>query len=234
MAAPRARGASKAAVATSSPGPGVDASGTPVIDPTANVIAILQAAVERQDDLREAEMTHVKEMAALRASYDHELREAEAKRIDAIRAVDVNNVSRAAEVAATQAQTLQAQVAGSAEALRLQVATTAAAAATNLANALEPIQKDIAELRKAQYEQQGQKTQVAESRLAADDLSPILKALAQQSAAIQGLQTLQEQRVGAAGQVNATRDNTRFYIALLGALVTAVGLFEVVRAAAGK
>ena len=36
--------------------------------------------------------------------------------------------------------------------------------ATALAAALEPIQKDIQDLRRAQYEAQGQKTQVVETR----------------------------------------------------------------------
>ena len=81
-----------------------------------------------------------------------------------IRAVDVGAVNRAAEVSATQAQTLATQVAVSAETLCTQVAAAATAASTALSAALEPIQKDIADLRRAQYEAQGQKTQVVETR----------------------------------------------------------------------
>jgi hypothetical protein len=44
-------------------------------------------------------------------------------------------------------------------------AAAASAATTALAGALEPIQKDIADLRKAQYEAQGVKTNVGETRL---------------------------------------------------------------------
>ena len=73
-------------------------------------------------------------------------------------------VNRAAEVSAAQAQTLATQVAVSAETLRTQVAAAASAASTALSAALEPIQKDIADLRRAQYEAQGQKTQVVEAR----------------------------------------------------------------------
>lgn len=159
------------ATPTPPPGPGVDARGVPVIDPTENVKALSEASGKRLDDLRDAEtrridaeIQHVKEMAALRADYDDKLRDAEAKRIDAIRAVDVGNVSRAAEVAQGQAATLAQQVQASAETLRAQLAATATAGATSLANALEPIQKDIADLRRAQYEAQGQKTQVVEGR----------------------------------------------------------------------
>jgi hypothetical protein len=145
-------------------GVGIDAFGAPVIDPTANVIAILEAAVKRQDDLREAESRHVREIAGLRADYNMELRQAEIARINAIRAVDVAAVQQAAEVSATQATTLAAQVATSAETLRTQVAAAATAATVSLAAALVPIQEAIADLRRAQYEAQGQKTQVIEGR----------------------------------------------------------------------
>jgi hypothetical protein len=141
-------------MAESGPGPGVDAKGYPVIDPTQNVLDLVTAAIKRQDDLREAESRHMREIAELRSKYDKELRESESARIDAIRAVDVGAVNRAAEVSATQATILANQVASSAEALRIA-----------LAAALEPIQKDIADLRKTQYEQAGQRAQVGESRL---------------------------------------------------------------------
>lgn len=144
------------------PGPGVDIAGRPVIDPTANVTAIVEAAVKRQDDLRLASERRADDMANLRAHYDELLRakdaqlaQKESDRIDAIRLVDVGNVSRAAEEAATRANTLATQVATAADVVR-----------TTLATALEPIMKDIADLRRAQYEAQGQKTQVVEGRSA--------------------------------------------------------------------
>lgn len=178
----------------------MDAAGNPVIDPTANVLQLVEAAIKRQDNLREAEKEHVIEVlrlrgeqrahdlahmaeivelqaearrhdidhlritAELRAGHERELRDAEAKRIDAIRAVDVGAVAAAAAVQATQATTLAAQVQTSAEALRNQVAAAASAQTVGLAAALEPIIKDIADLRRAQYEAQGQKAQVVEAR----------------------------------------------------------------------
>jgi hypothetical protein len=134
-----------------------------------------EAAVKRLDDLLDMEtrhqdrvrllmMEHVKATADLRGEFGEKLRDAESKRIDAIRAVDVGAVQRAAEVSAAQAQTLANQVAVSAEALRAQVAAAQSAAATSLAAALDPIQKDIADLRRAQYEAQGQKINVTEAR----------------------------------------------------------------------
>jgi len=153
----------------------VDAVGRPIPDPTENVRALTEAAVKRLDDLRtaearynEAEVRHINEMSKLRAEHNGQLRDAESKRIDAIRAVDVGAVNRAAEVSATQATTLAAQVATSAETLRTQVAAAAAAAATALATALEPLNTSIADLRKTQYEQAGSKAQVVETTAGKD------------------------------------------------------------------
>jgi hypothetical protein len=43
------------------PGPAVDRQGNPVIDPTKNVLELVAAAIQRQDDLREAAMALLKE-----------------------------------------------------------------------------------------------------------------------------------------------------------------------------
>lgn len=155
-------------------GLGVDAKGNPVVDPTANVRELVDAAIRRQDDLREAESRHVREIAVLRAEYAEQLRHAETERINAIRAVDVAAVQQASQVSATQASTLAAQVATSAETLRTQVAAAATAATVALAAALEPIQKDIADLRRAQYEAQGKQTQVVETRTAFSSSSAVV------------------------------------------------------------
>jgi hypothetical protein len=137
----------------SSPGVGVDSGGSPVKDPTDNVMDLVVAAMRRQDDLRSMESSHLRELVKLRAAYEKELRRAESARIDAIRAVDVAAVQRAGEVAATQASVLAAQVQATAEASR-----------TALIAALEPIQKAIEELRRSQYEGAGAKIQTVESR----------------------------------------------------------------------
>jgi hypothetical protein len=153
-----------------------------VVDPTKNVLDLVEAAVKRlddmmaanvrlaeeqirrQDDLRKIEADHVKETADLRSKYEVMLRDKETQRIDAIRAVDVGAVARASEVATAQASTLATQVQVSAETLRGQVAASATAAAGALAVALEPIQKSIDELRRIQYEQQGQKAAQSEGK----------------------------------------------------------------------
>lgn len=184
MSEPRRRGRMPSSGA--SLGPSVDVAGSPVIDPTENVLSLVEAAVKRLDDLgskessylrqmAEKESTHLREIINVRAVYEEKLREQDAKhaenlrqqeaaRIDAIRAVDVAAVGRAAEVSQQQANTLSAQVASTAEAMRNQVATTAAAWSESMRTSLEPIQKSIEDLRKAQYEQQGQKSAQSEGK----------------------------------------------------------------------
>ena len=156
-------------------GQGVDSFGGPVFDPSANVLQLVDAESLRQDGLRQAESRHIREVrdlesrhireiSEMRADYENKLRNAETARIDAIRAVDVGAVNRAAEVAATQAGALAAQLIATAEASRVQVAAAASASVTSLAAALEPIQKDIRDLRDAQSRGQGGKEQVVETR----------------------------------------------------------------------
>lgn len=145
-------------------GAGVDAQGRAVMDPTANVKDIIDAAMQRQDDLREQESRHIREIMGLRSQSAADLRKAEAGRLDAIRAVDVAAAQLTASVAETRAATLAAQVTDTAEALRSEVGSTAAAAQVSLAAALVPIQDSVAALLRSQYEGIGQKTQVTETQ----------------------------------------------------------------------
>ncbi len=156
-------------------GPGVDARGQAVLDPTKNVLDLVNAAVIRLNDLRDLDAkyseklrtqadAHIHEIMAMRDRFETTIRVQESARIDAIRAVDVAAVARQAEVQATQAATLAAAVATSAETLRGQVAATAGAAAVNLATSLEPITTSIAALQRSQYELQGQAANKQESK----------------------------------------------------------------------
>src|ERR1035437_3440792 len=85
---------------------------------------LLDAELIRIDDNIKLEMKRIDEQMNVRADYNIQLGVAEAKRIDAIRAVDVNAVSVASERANAQAAVLATQVATSAEALRALVAAT--------------------------------------------------------------------------------------------------------------
>jgi hypothetical protein len=157
------------------PGPGVDASGQSVVDPTANVLQLVDAESLRQDGLRQATETGLRREMELRAEYDEKLRQAEKDRINAIRDVDQGQIMRAADVQATQALALQAQVVTSAETVRSQLAVrdnafTEALALTNknfvdaLASGLKPLAEAIAALQVQQNLYAGQQIQVAESR----------------------------------------------------------------------
>lgn len=171
----------------SSMGPSIDRTGAPVIDPTKNVLDLVEASVrriediiklqatatntlielsmKRQDDLRVSDAENIKNILDIRTHYEELLRNKEADRLNAIRVVDVNAVTEASRVAAAQALTLATQVATSAETLRTQVGTVATATASALANALEPLQKAIEDLRKTQYAQQGEKAANIDSRV---------------------------------------------------------------------
>lgn len=169
------------------PGIGVDAHGGAVIDPTANVGALVEAVSKRQDDLRvaseklmAAQITHVMETEELRSSYNIKLTEAEARRIDevtnlraeyaerlasaekqridAIRAVDVNAVAVASQRASDQATVLASQVTSTAEALRALVATTAATVATSLQQLSTSLSTRLTTLEQAGYQAQGKQS----------------------------------------------------------------------------
>jgi hypothetical protein len=173
----------------------VDANGNPTIDPTKNVLDLVQAAIKRQDDLRDASMQltrtqieaaekidalraeNVKDVAnalarkladeaTLRAYYAERLDAAEAKRIDAIRAVDVAAVAVASQRAADQATVLATQVQQSAEALRTLVATTAATVATSQQQLATSLSARLTTLEQAGYQQAGQQ-KVSDPALAA-------------------------------------------------------------------
>ena len=121
-------------------------------DPTANVQNVLREAVNRIDDLRKAETQRVNEQMKLRDYFNRLLEVAEAKRIDAIRAVDVAAVAVANERATAQAAVLANQVTTSAETLRTLVATTAIAQANQLAQLTTQLTDRLSSLEKAQYE----------------------------------------------------------------------------------
>lgn len=180
-------------------GLGVDASGGPVIDPTANVLSLVEAAVKRLDDLRAAEVVrqndlrtmmeaHAATVLRITIEFQQQLRDAEAKRIDAIRVVDVNAVSVASARAADQASVLAAQVQTSADALRSLVATSAAALATQQANANAEFSKRLSELERTKYEGAGRST-VADPAMAemAEDLKRIRETGAQMAGKGEGI-----------------------------------------------
>ena len=86
----------------------------PLIDPTANVLSLVAAAITRQDDLRNAESQHQAEVRKVTQYYEDKLREertrsdreakiAEAGRINALLEANTNNVALALEKQGSQA-----------------------------------------------------------------------------------------------------------------------------------
>ena len=121
-------------------------------------------AVDRLDELREAETRRINEMTALRDKFQDKLDTAEAKRIDAIRAVDVAAVTVANDKATAQAAVLARQVTESRDTLQALVASTAAATATQLTNLLSPITERLTSLEKNQYTGEGKETKSLDMR----------------------------------------------------------------------
>ena len=134
---------------------GFDEEGMPINDPTANVLSLVRAAVQRLDDLRDAESRRLAELAALRANFEERLQVKEAQRIDAIRAVDVGAVAIASDRANQQAIVLANQVSQSAETLRALVASTTQAQAKSLEQVSNQLTDRIALLEKSQYQISG-------------------------------------------------------------------------------
>lgn len=135
-------------------------------DPTKNVLHLLEKSIKRIDDLRDMdnknityliglERDRVNEVMNIRSDYESKLIAAEAKRIDAIRAVDVNAVMIASQKAEAVAAVLANQVNTSAETLRSLVATTASVNAQQLANLTTNLTDRISSLEKSQYEISG-------------------------------------------------------------------------------
>lgn len=192
-------------------GIGVDKSGGPVIDPTKNVMDMVDAAISRQDDLREetnrrmdAEISNIKQMMIDLKEHAKELGSAEAKRIDAIRAVDVNAVAVASERQSAAATVLANQVSQSADALRTLVSTTATATAEQSRQQMAQVTDRLTAVERVQYEGRGR--QVVDDPRMAQLVEQVDKiASAQQTAGgkSQGLSMAWAFTIGAAGLILA-------------------------------
>jgi len=131
---------------------------------------------KRQNDLRHAEHRRVLDLAKLRAKYEWRIQQSESRRIDAIRDVDQDRLTIQGATNAQAALALAAQVAQTAEAQRSQVANLAVTVATSLSTTIDPIRKDIADLRQVQYENVGGKAAVVEQK--SDNMTWIMAGIA--------------------------------------------------------
>jgi hypothetical protein len=153
---------------------GVDAHGGPVIDPTKNVLDLVEAAVKRLDDMTalrgdlvdekikrlEREQALLVTMADLRAEHQRDLDALESKRLDAMRQVDQLAVKTEADRASSAITALANAAATTAETLRSAVNTSATNLATALDRTVASITERIAALEKSSYTGQGKQAVV--------------------------------------------------------------------------
>jgi hypothetical protein len=156
-------------------------------DPTKNVLDLAATSNLRQDDLREAErrffeseISHVKELAALRELHQQRLDAAESARIDSIRQVDVLATATTAGQALTAIQALAQTQLTSAETLRGAVATTAATLAKQLEGTVAEFNKRLSTLEQSSYEGMG-KQKMSDPQM--EQMKEIVAGLVQSQAA---------------------------------------------------
>jgi len=150
---------------------GIDAFGGAVIDPTENVKALAESAAVHQDkihsitqQLNEARISHQKETGELRERFQTLLRDAESARLNSIRQVDREDVSKMTAQFLSALATISSTANTTAETLRAQVATTAQTQATSLANSMGEVNKRLSAVELAQSEGKG-KQQVVDPAL---------------------------------------------------------------------
>ena len=134
-----------------------------VIDPTKNVLGLVTAEAKRQDDLRKIEFKAVRtefstDISSIRREvknfrkYLKESAKSEARRINAIRAVDAQAVAVANTAAENRASTLAGQVNAAKDA---QVVSMKAET--------DPLRKDVGDLRQSQWTLAGGRQEVKEN-----------------------------------------------------------------------
>jgi hypothetical protein len=177
-------------------GPATDRENKPVIDPTENVMKLVQASAKRADDLSLVEskwqrrwikselcrienlVTQQKEFSLMRASHQEALDEKESARIDSIRQVDREEVAKTAAQANLAIATLAKQTTDLATTLQTQVQSTASAAETRRTADMSEVNKRVSALELAGSASAGKQT-VAD---------PAMEALTKQVAALVNLQ----------------------------------------------
>lgn len=157
-------------------GVGVDVEGNPVVDPTKNVLDLVQGEVKRIDDIAALRDTHLKEIMDIITRHFRELSDKEASRLDSIRQVDVANQAAAAKAALDAIQALANTTTTTASALAKQVTELAASIATSTAASFGEISKRIAALELASAEGVG-KGRVKDPQI--DELVKVVNTLVQ-------------------------------------------------------
>jgi poly-gamma-glutamate capsule biosynthesis protein CapA/YwtB (metallophosphatase superfamily) len=147
----------------------------PPVDPTANVLSLVAAAMQRQDDLRAAETKRRDDLFAAEQRHRAEIREqmntqldarlnAEKERVNALLAAAQSAVALDRTRAELTASALAERVDTSAKTLSAQVETTAKAAESAVVAAATSLNSRIAPLEQFRFEQGGAKTQQVEGK----------------------------------------------------------------------
>ena len=146
-------------------GLGVNYRDKPVVDPTENVIALVESNAKAAAALRDADnryydevMKNLKEMSNLRAQHQRELDGAESARLDSIRQVDREDVNKTAISAQNAITTLATTTNTMAETLRNQVATVAGVAESRQASFAADVNKRLSALELSSSEGKGKQT----------------------------------------------------------------------------
>jgi hypothetical protein len=143
----------------------------PLIDPTANVLSLVKAAIERQDDLRIAEARRFDDIRKIeeRCSVEvgalrDKLTEAESRRIDAVNLMERSRVDavqaeqKAAVALASEKTSAQAAT------LATQLSATATTTAAQIATLGDSLGKRISVVEQNQYQAGGATQQRGEGR----------------------------------------------------------------------
>jgi hypothetical protein len=147
----------------------------PLIDPTANVLSLVSAAMQRQDDLRLAEASHRNSISDIRDRLGREIREAErngqrdlalaeSRRIDALIEAQDQRVTLASSKAELTAVALAERVDASAKALAASVEASAKALAATVETTATTLSARIGPLEQFRYEQAGSREQRTDTR----------------------------------------------------------------------
>lgn len=158
-------------------GLGVDASGAPVIDPTANVISLVESQVLRADDLRDmtslwaerlrvsdskrlddlraAESRRVDEQMHMRSNFEDRLASKESSRVDAFRDADRQDADRRSSEAQAAIVALATSTNALKDALQKQTADIAVAVEVRQQAYSSEVNKRLASLESSQSEGRG-------------------------------------------------------------------------------
>ncbi|MEO8680386.1 MAG: hypothetical protein ABI665_15145 [Vicinamibacterales bacterium] len=167
-------------------GPATDRHNVAVVDPTKNVLDLVDSSIARIDDIGDlrmvvftAEIRHIRETMALRAEHAKDIAAAESGRLNSIRQVDREEVAKTAAAANLAVAALAKQTTDLATTLQNQVLTTANAAETRRSADMAEIGKRVSALELSSSEGKG-KVSVSDPQM--EKLTQLVETLARSQA----------------------------------------------------